>query len=60
MLSTDNLIAKKEILSQKAAPKSAIGKAVHYTLDQWQYLERYLEDGRLELSNMQNGAPNRL
>ena len=37
--------------AQKAAPKSALGKAVHYTIDQWQYLERYLEDGRLEISN---------
>ena len=36
---------------QKAAPKSALGKAVYYTLGQWQYLERYLEDGRLEISN---------
>jgi len=37
--------------AQKAAPKSALGKAVYYILDQWQYLERYLEDGRLEISN---------
>ena len=37
--------------SQTAAPKSGIGKAVYYTLGQWQYLERYLEDGRLEISN---------
>lgn len=31
--------------------KSALGKAVQYTLDQWKYLERYLLDGRLEISN---------
>lgn len=31
--------------------KSALGKAVKYALDQWQYLIRYLEDGRLEISN---------
>ena len=37
--------------AQKAAPKCALGKAVYYSLDQWQYLERYLEDGRLEISN---------
>lgn len=33
------------------APKSGIGKAVFYTLGQWKYLERYLVDGRLEISN---------
>ena len=27
------------------------GKALHYLLEQWPYLVRYLEDGRLELSN---------
>ena len=31
--------------------KGALGKAVSYTLDQWKYLERYLLDGRLEISN---------
>lgn len=31
--------------------KSAFGNAVRYTLDQWKYLERYLLDGRLEISN---------
>ena len=35
----------------KTAPKSALGKALHYLLEQWPYLVRYLEDGRLELSN---------
>jgi hypothetical protein len=37
--------------SGKAAPKSALGKALHYLLEQWPYLIRVLEDGRLELSN---------
>lgn len=32
-------------------PKSGTGKAVHYTLEQWKYLEHYLLDGRLEISN---------
>lgn len=32
-------------------PKSILGNAAHYTLSQWKYLERYLLDGRLELSN---------
>lgn len=31
--------------------KSAFGNAVRYTLEQWTYLERYLLDGRLEISN---------
>ena len=30
---------------------STLGKALHYLLEQWPYLIRYLEDGRLELSN---------
>ncbi len=35
----------------KTAPKSALGRAIHYLLEQWPYLTRYLEEGRLELSN---------
>jgi len=31
--------------------KSAFGEAVNYMLGQWKYLERYLLDGRLEISN---------
>ena len=34
-----------------AALKSALGKALHYLKEQWPYLLRHLEDGRLELSN---------
>ena len=37
--------------SGKTAPKSALGRALHYLLEQWPYLIRYLEDGQLELSN---------
>lgn len=36
---------------QNAAPKSALGKAIHYLQQQWLYLVRYLLDGRLEISN---------
>ena len=39
--------------SISAAPKSALGKALHYLKEQGPYLLRYLEDGRLELSNNQ-------
>ena len=35
----------------KTTPKSTLGKAIHYLLEQWPYLTRYLKDGRLELSN---------
>lgn len=34
-----------------AAPKSPVGKAVYYAASQRKYLERYLLDGRLEISN---------
>ena len=37
--------------SVSAAPKSALGKALHYLKEQWPCLLRYLEDGRLKLSN---------
>ncbi|WP_395939494.1 IS66 family transposase [Clostridium sp. DJ247] len=35
----------------KVLPKTALGKAVNYTLDQWKYLQNYLLDGRCEISN---------
>ena len=47
----DALLAWAEDASAKTAPKSALGKALHYLREQWPYLVRYLEDGRLELSN---------
>lgn len=47
----DTLLAWANALRPKTAPKSALGKALHYLLGQWLYLVRYLEDGRLELSN---------
>lgn len=45
----DELLAWADSVS--AAPKSALGKALHYLKEQWPYLLRYLEDRRLELSN---------
>ena len=33
------------------APKTALGKAVTYTLGQWNKLERYLENGQLQIDN---------
>jgi transposase len=37
--------------SLRPAPKTGLGKAVHYALEQRNYLMRYLLDGRLEISN---------
>lgn len=37
--------------TRNAAPKSALGQALHYLLEQWPRLNRYLDDGRLEISN---------
>ena len=47
----DALLAWANETAPKTAPKSVLGKALHYLLEQWLYLIRYLEDGRLELSN---------
>ena len=47
----DALLVWANETAAKTAPKSALGKALHYLLEQWPYLVRYLEDGRLELSN---------
>ena len=44
----------KEWLDESALhvpPKSAIGKAIGYSLNQWPKLIRYLEDGRLPIDN---------
>lgn len=35
----------------QAPPKTPLGKAVGYTLNQWRQLNRFLEDGRIELDN---------
>lgn len=37
--------------SRTAAPKSVLGKALHYIKEQWSYLTNYTKDGRLEISN---------
>jgi len=39
------------INSLAAVPKTGLGKAAYYALSQRKYLERYLLDGRLEISN---------
>lgn len=40
-----------EIKSGKVLPKSAIGKAIAYTLNRWEQLNNYLKDGMLEIDN---------
>ena len=47
----DALLVWANESSAKTAPKSALGKALHYLGEQWPYRLRYLEDSRLELSN---------
>jgi transposase len=41
-------------LDEQAAislPKSKLGEAIQYTINQWDYLKNYLLDGRLEIDN---------
>ena len=48
------LNALKEWLDQiapKVLPDSKLGDAVSYTLNQWEYLTRYTEDGRMPIDN---------
>lgn len=40
-----------EAMREKHLPQSPLGKAIGYTLNEWQPLTRYLEDGRLEIDN---------
>ena len=39
------------VVALNAVPKTGVGVAAHYALSQRKYLERYLLDGRLEISN---------
>ncbi len=49
------LLSELKIWCQKIEsqipPKSQIFKAVHYVLEQWDYLNRYLDNGRLQIDN---------
>ena len=38
-------------IEPKVSTKSKLGKAVGYALNQWKYLIRFLDDGRIECSN---------
>jgi len=39
------------VMRLRSAQKSLLGKAAHYTREQWPWLVNYLLDGRLEISN---------
>jgi hypothetical protein len=38
-------------LAPQTLPKSLLGKAIAYTLNQWEYLSRYVTDGRAPVDN---------
>ncbi|MCP5113744.1 MAG: IS66 family transposase, partial [bacterium] len=50
----DDIKAYLEAEREKVLPKSPIGQAISYALSNWAALERYSEDGDLEIDN--NGA----
>lgn len=47
----DSLRAAIEELAPIPTPQSKLGKAVSYAVSQWPNMERYFEDGRLEIDN---------
>lgn len=47
----DVFLSWLKIHEQKVLPKSGLGKAIAYCLNQWDKLVAFLEDGRLEIDN---------
>lgn len=47
----DSFLSWLKIQETKVLPKSALGKAITYCLNQWDKLVAFLEDGRLEIDN---------
>lgn len=47
----DAFLAWLKIQEPKVPPKSGLGKAITYCLNQWDKLVAFLEDGRLEIDN---------
>ncbi len=39
------------LVERRILPKSKLGKAIKYALNQWSQLELYLDDGRIEIDN---------
>lgn len=52
------LKAERNRLAQTALPKSPLGDAVRYLTNQWEALQRFVDDGRLSIDN--NRAENQL
>jgi transposase len=40
-----------EIIRRRVLPKSLLGQAIDYTLNRWEALNRYVDDGHLEIDN---------
>ncbi len=40
-----------DAIAPKVVPDTKLGDAVSYTLNQWEYLKRYVEDGRMPIDN---------
>ena len=47
----DEILKRLEEHLPKILPKSPLGQAIGYALNQWEALNRYLEDGRLQIDN---------
>jgi transposase len=47
----DAFLSWLKVQENKVLPKSALGKAITYCLNQWNKLVAFLEDGRLEIDN---------
>lgn len=47
----DGFLSWLKIQEHKVLPKSGIGQAITYCLNQWEKLVAFLEDGRLEIDN---------
>lgn len=47
----NGLKPRLEALAAECLPQSPLGKAVRYTLAEWEPLTRYVQDGRLEIDN---------
>jgi hypothetical protein len=50
--------AERETLAVTVLPKSPLGEAVRYLTNQWEALQRFVDDGRFRIDN--NGAENQL
>jgi transposase len=47
----DDFLTWANNLKPQTMPKSKLGKAINYTIEQFKYLENYLKDGRLDIDN---------